>query len=452
MREAPGRPYGLGERGARCPTRTARRRRGPSGSSSSSPGRQRREGVPDGRPHDARPCRRCATSSWSEPDLLRALVEQTVNALLSGGGRRASAAPPTASARRERINQRNGYRERRWDTRAGTIDLQIPKLREGSYFPDWLLDRRRRAEKALISVVADLYLAGVSTRRVEKAIAAARASSAISKSQVSRLWRRARRARRGLPHAARWTARPYPFVMLDALVVKVREAGRIVNVCVVHATGVNRDGYRESLGLDIVTAEDGAAWLAFLRGLVARGLAGVQLVTSDAHPGLVDAIRSTLPGASWQRCRTHFMRNLLTRVPEDRRSAPSPRWCARSSTRPTPTTSHEQYDRVLAQLEERFPAAADAARGRRPRPARLHRLPAQRLAPDLEQQPDRTPQQGDPPPHRRRLDLPTCFDRRAWPSWWRSCPEAAGDSESFCRAARSDLVWGLSPWLLEGAR
>jgi putative transposase len=109
---------------------------------------------------------------------------------------------------------------------------------------------------------------------------------------------------------------PYPFVMLDALVVKVREQGRIVNVCVVHATGVNCEGYRESLGLDIVTQEDGAAWLAFLRGLVARGLSGVQLVTSDAHPGLVDAIRSTLVGSSWQRCRTHFMRNLLTRVPK----------------------------------------------------------------------------------------------------------------------------------------
>ncbi len=290
----------------------------------------------------------------SEPDLLRGLVERTVNALLSeeadalcgaGWGERSPA----------RTNQRNGYRERRWDTRAGTIDLKLPKLREGSFFPDWLLDRRRRAEKALISVVADLYLAGVSTRRVEKAIGQLGVES-ISKSQVSRLCAELDE----LVEAFRTRpldGSPYPFVMLDALVVKVREAGRIVNVCVVHATGVNHEGYRESLGLDIVTQEDGAAWLAFLRGLVARGLSGVQLVTSDAHPGLVDAIRSTLPGASWQRCRTHFMRNLLTRVP-------------RAMQRPAATlvrmifdqadadTVHEQYTRALAQLEERFPTAA----------------------------------------------------------------------------------------------
>jgi len=248
----------------------------------------------------------------AQPDLLRELVEQTVNALLSAEADALCGAPYGVRSE-QRSNRRNGYRERRWDTRAGSIELQIPKLREGSYFPDWLLDRRRRAEKALISVVADLYLAGVSTRRVEKAIQTLGVES-ISKSQVSRLCSELDE----LVEAFRTRpldGSPYPFVMLDALVVKVREAGRIVNVCVVHATGVNAAGYRESLGLDLVTAEDGAAWLAFLRGLVARGLSGVQLVTSDAHPGLVDAIRSTLPGAAWQRCRTHFMRNLLTRVP-----------------------------------------------------------------------------------------------------------------------------------------
>ncbi len=289
-----------------------------------------------------------------EPDLLRSLVEQTVNQILSaqadglcgaGWGERSP----------ERTNQRNGYRERRWDTRAGTIDLKLPKLREGSFFPDWLLDRRRRAEKALISVVADLYLAGVSTRRVEKAIGQLGIES-ISKSQVSRLageLDETVEAFRTRP----LDGSPYPFVMLDALVVKVREAGRIVNVCVVHATGVNRDGYRESLGLDIVTQEDGAAWLAFLRGLVARGLSGVQLVTSDAHPGLVDAIRSTLPGASWQRCRTHFMRNLLTRVPKTAQRAVAT--LVRSIfDQADQDQAHEQYTRVLAQLQERFPAAA----------------------------------------------------------------------------------------------
>src|SRR5207253_2635156 len=146
----------------------------------------------------------------------------------------------------ERVNRRNGYRERDWDTRVGSIELAVPKLREGSYFPDWLLQPRRRAEQAFVSVIADAYLAGVSTRRVEKLV--------------------------------------------------------------------------QQLGLDVVTSEDGAAWLAYMRGLVARGLSGVRLVSSDAHPGLVDAIAATLPGTAWQRCRTHFMRNLLTRVPKSAQS------------------------------------------------------------------------------------------------------------------------------------
>jgi putative transposase len=289
-----------------------------------------------------------------QPDLLRSLVEQTVNAILSEQVDGECGASYRERSQ-ERVNRRNGYRERRWDTRAGTIDLRIPKLREGSFFPDWLLDRRRRAEKALISVVADLYLAGVSTRRVEKAIQQLGIES-ISKSQVSRLAGELDcqvEAFRTRP----LDASPYPFVMLDALVVRVREEGRIVNACVVHATGVNRDGYRESLGLDIVTSEDGTAWLAFLRGLVARGLSGVQLVTSDAHPGLIDAIRSTLPGASWQRCRTHFMRNLLTRVPKSMHRAVA------TSIRtifdqPDQETVHDQYQRVLSQLQDRFGAAA----------------------------------------------------------------------------------------------
>jgi putative transposase len=205
-------------------------------------------------------------------------------------------------------------------------------------------------------VVADLYLAGVSTRRVEKAIQTLGVES-ISKSQVSRLCSELDE----LVEAFRTRpldGSPYPFVMLDALVVKVREAGRIVNVCVVHATGVNAAGYRESLGLDLVTAEDGAAWLAFLRGLVARGLSGVQLVTSDAHLGLVDAIRSTLPGASWQRCRTHFMRNLLTRVPRSmhRGVATLVRTIFDQADAELVT---QQFDRTLAQLQERFPAAAE---------------------------------------------------------------------------------------------
>ena len=187
--------------------------------------------------------------------------------------------------------------------------------------------------------------------------------------------------------------------------MKCREGGRTVNVCVVHAVGVNRDGFRESLGLDVVTAEDGAAWLAFLRGLVARGLAGVKLVSSDAHPGLVDAIAATLPGAAWQRCRTHFMRNLLTRVPKSAQGFVAT-MVRTIFAQPDADTVHEQHARIVAQLETRFPEAAALLDEAGARPARLHRLPEGALAAALEQQLARAAQQGDPPPHRRRRHLP----------------------------------------------
>jgi putative transposase len=146
-------------------------------------------------------------------------------------------------------------------------------------------------------------------------------------------------------------------VTLDALVVKCREGGRTVNACVVHAVGVNRDGFRESLGLDVVTSEDGAAWLAYMRGLVARGLSGVKLVSSDAHPGLVDAIAATLPGAAWQRCRTHFMRNLLPRVPKSAQSFVAT-MVRTIFAQPDAATVHQQHRRIVEQLETRFPEAA----------------------------------------------------------------------------------------------
>jgi len=150
---------------------------------------------------------------------------------------------------------------------------------------------------------------------------------------------------------------PYAYVTLDALVVKCREGGRTVNVCVVHAVGVNKEGFRESLGLDVVTSEDGAAWLAFMRGLVARGLSGVKLASSDAHPGLVDAIAATLPGACWQRCRTHFMRNLLTRVPKSAQGFVAT-MVRTIFAQPDADTVHEQHARIVDQLQVRFPAAA----------------------------------------------------------------------------------------------
>jgi putative transposase len=290
----------------------------------------------------------------AHPDLLRAMVKEMAEALMSAD---ADAVCGAGYGERspERVNRRNGYRERDWDTRVGSIELAVPRLREGSYFPDWLLQPRRRAEQAFVSVIADAYLAGVSTRRVEKLVQQLGVER-MSKSQVSRLAKSLDQIVEDF-RTRPLDGAPYAYLTLDALVVKCREGGRTVNACVVHAVGVNKDGFRESLGLDVVTAEDGAAWLAFMRGLVARGLAGVKLASSDAHPGLVDAIAATLPGAAWQRCRTHFMRNLLTRVPKSAQSFVAT-MVRTIFAQPDAGTVHEQHRRIVDQLETRFPEAA----------------------------------------------------------------------------------------------
>ena len=287
-------------------------------------------------------------------DLLRSLVKQVVEALM---GAEVDAVCGAAHGERhpQRVNRRNGYRERAWDTRTGTIDLALPKLREGSYFPDWLLAPRKRSEQALTAVIADMYLAGVSTRRVDKLVRTL-GIEGISKSSVSRL------AATLDEIVEAFRSRPlegaYPYLQLDALQVKVREAGRICSVACVHAVGINADGQRESLGLELITSEDGAGWTAFLRGLLARGLSGVALVTSDAHPGLVDAIAASLPGTAWQRCRTHFVRNLLCRVP--RSAQPAVATLVRSIfAQPDAEQVRAQHARCVAQLQERFPAAAE---------------------------------------------------------------------------------------------
>jgi transposase-like protein len=251
--------------------------------------------------------------SQASPDLLRAMLQTFAEALMSAD---ADAVCGAGYGQRspDRTNTRNGYRRRGWDTRAGSIDLAIPKLREGSYFPDWLLERRRRAESALVSVVATSYLLGVSTRRMEKLVETLGVTR-LSRSQVSEM----AKDLDGQVEAFRsrpLDAGPYTFVAADALVLKVRESGRTVNVHALLATGVNADGYREILGLHVTSAEDGAGWLAFFRDLVARGLTGVALVTSDAHRGLVEAIGATLPGVSWQRCRTHYAANLMSATPK----------------------------------------------------------------------------------------------------------------------------------------
>jgi putative transposase len=255
----------------------------------------------------------------------------------------------------ERVNYRNGYRRRPFDTRVGGIDLAIPKLRRDSYFPDWLLDPRRRGEKALVAVVAECYVRGVSTRRVDGLVKTLGIES-LSKSQVSRMAGELDEMVTQFRNRP-LDAGPYTYVWMDALTQKVREGGRIINVAVVIAVGVNRDGHREILGLDVITSEDGAGWLAFLRGLVARGLAGTSLVISDAHPGLIDAIASTLTGASWQRCRTHYIRNLLTRVPKSAQSMVAT-LVRTIFEQPDAASVWAQHARVVDQLTERFPDAA----------------------------------------------------------------------------------------------
>lgn len=255
----------------------------------------------------------------------------------------------------ERTNTRNGYRSRQWDTRAGTMDLSVPKLRKGSYFPSWLLEPRRRAEKALVAVVADCYLAGVSTRRVDKLVKTL-GIEGISKSQVSKMAKSLDEMVESFRNRP-LDAGPYPYLWLDALVQKSRESGRIVNVATLTAIGVNADGHREVLGVDVFTSEDGAGWLEFLRSLKARGLAGVALVTSDAHPGLKDALDATFPGACWQRCRTHFMRNLLCRVPKASQDLVAT--VVRSIfAQPDADSVRTQHDHVVDQLDAKFPEAA----------------------------------------------------------------------------------------------
>jgi transposase-like protein len=250
----------------------------------------------------------------------------------------------------ERTTQRNGYRHRPWDTRVGTLELAIPQLRAGSYFPSWL-EPRRRAEQALVAVVAEAYVQGVSTRKVE-ALVQALGIAGLSKSEVSRL--AASLDQQVAAFRTRRLDAEYPYLWLDARYEHVREDGRVVSMAVIVAYGVRADGVREVLGLDVGLSEDVALWRAFLQDLVARGVRGVQLVVSDAHQGLKQAIREVFVGASWQRCRVHFVRNVLARVPKG----------AQAMVAATVRTIFQQPDRraaraqlahVVATLADRFP-------------------------------------------------------------------------------------------------
>lgn len=292
----------------------------------------------------------------ASPDLLRELLTTFINTLMSAEADAVCGAAYGTSSP-DRINRRNGYRGRDFDTRTGTLELEIPKLRTGTYFPEWLLERRKRAERALTSVVATCYLLGVSTRRMDKLVQSLGITT-LSKSQVSEMAKDLDGQVEEFRTRSLADAGPFTFLAADALVLKVREGGRVVPVHALVASGVDADGHREILGIQVTTSEDGAGWLAFFRDLVARGLSGVRLVTSDAHAGLVAAISATLPGATWQRCRTHYAANLMSATPKS--SWPWVKALLHSVyDQPDAASVHAQFDRIVDALAGKLPAVAD---------------------------------------------------------------------------------------------
>jgi putative transposase len=251
--------------------------------------------------------------------------------------------------------QRNGYRQRIWDTRVGAVELSVPRVRDSSYFPS-LLEPRRRAERALSAVVQEAYVHGVSTRKVDDLVKAL-GMSGISKSRVSELCEQLDE------EVERFRNRPlegpYPYVWLDATYLKARQDGRVVSTAVVIAVGVKGDsGEREVLGLDVGPSEDGAFWRSFLRSLVTRGLSGVRLVTSDAHRGLKGAIQAVLQGASWQRCRVHFMRNALSLVPKAAQQMVGAT-IRTVFAQPDAASARQQWRRVTEGFRGRFPKLSE---------------------------------------------------------------------------------------------
>jgi putative transposase len=250
-----------------------------------------------------------------------------------------------------RVGQRNGYRERSWDTRVGTVDLKVPRVRDGGYFPS-LLEPRRRAERALSAVVQEAYVHGVSTRKVDDLVKAL-GMSGISKSRVSELCKELDE------EVERFRSRPlegsYPYVWVDATYLKARQDGRVASKAVVIAVGVKaQSGEREVLGFDVGPSEDGAFWTLFVRSLVARGLSGVRLVTSDAHRGLKGAVEAVLVGASSQRCRVHFMRNALWLVPKTAQQMVGAT-IRTAFAQPDSQSARQQWRRISEGFRSRFP-------------------------------------------------------------------------------------------------
>ena len=277
-------------------------------------------------------------------DFLRETVHLLAQGFMEAEVTELTGVPKGERAPDRRLTSRNGYRDRRWDTRVGTIDLAIPRVRDGNYFPS-LLEPRRRAERALLAVVQEAYVLGVSTRRVDDLVQSL-GITGISKSEVSRICAALDAEvetfrRRPLTDVA------YPYVYFDATYLKVREQGRVVSMAALVATGVAMSGERRILGIELAAGNDeGSAWPRFVRSLVERGLHGVRLVISDDHPGLVKAVREQLLGSGWQRCRVHFTRNAQELVPRSERSMVAS--AIRSVfEQPDARSARDQLDRVI---------------------------------------------------------------------------------------------------------
>ncbi len=291
-----------------------------------------------------------------DADFLRQSVQVLAEAVMEAEVTELTGVPHGVRDPEHRQTQRNGYRERRWDTRVGTIDLSIPRVRDGSYLPS-LLEPRRRAERALLAVVQEAYVLGVSTRRVEDLVEALGISS-MSRSQVSRICA-ALDAEVEAFRSRSLAGEVYPYLWLDATYVKVRESGRVVNMAALVATGVSRSGERRVLGLDLAAGNDeGSAWPAFVRGLLERGLGGIWLVISDDHPGLVKTVREQFLGAAWQRCRVHFTRDAQDLVPRSARGMVAT-IIRTIFEQPDEAAARAQLRRAVDGLETRFPKVAE---------------------------------------------------------------------------------------------